>query len=66
MTQHEKYTAGPDTPAPEFTPAELEAMNSYCLKFRALMRGGGTPTKAQEERFMAFSGICYSLGAAHE
>ena len=49
-----------------FTTAELEAMNRYCLKFRDLVRGGGTPTKQQEDSFMQYQAICYQEGAAHE
>ncbi len=49
-----------------FTNAELEAMNCYCLKFKELVRGGGTPTMEQNTRFMLYQTVCYSEGVAHE
>lgn len=51
---------------PYFTSAELAAMNRYCLRFRDLVCGGGTPTKQQEKNFMQYQDICYEEGAAHE
>jgi hypothetical protein len=49
-----------------FTPQELDAMNRYCLRFRDLVRAGGTPSAEQEASFMRYQQICYSEGAAHE
>lgn len=50
--------------APAFTPEELQAMHRYCLKYRDLVRSGGTPTEAQTEKFRAFSNVCYLEGVA--
>ena len=51
--------------APAFTPAELQAMHSYCLKYRDLVRSGNKPTPGQDDKFMAFQKVCYAEGAAH-
>ena len=51
---------------PLFTANELQAMHRYCLKYRDLVRGSGTPTVEQSEYFMAFQQVCYALGAAYE
>lgn len=48
-----------------FTNNELRAMHRYCLKYRALVRGGGTPTPDQDEKFNLFSRVCYAEGVAH-
>lgn len=45
--------------AQAFTPEELQAMRRYCLKYRDLVRGGGTPTAAQTDKFMAFQNVTY-------
>ncbi len=48
-----------------FTNAELEAMNRHCLKFRDLVRGGGTPTNEQDARFMRYQRVTYAAGVAN-
>lgn len=53
-------------PAPEFTHSELQALNRYCLKYRDLVRGGGTPTAEQDQQFMLFQSVCYAEGAGCE
>jgi len=52
------------TPAPEFSPQELQAFHRWCCRYRDLVRGGGTPTKQQDEKFILFSRVCYSEGVA--
>lgn len=54
--------------APEltFTRVELMAMHRYCLKYRDLVRGGGTPTQEQSNTFLAFQNVCYGEGVALE
>lgn len=54
------------TIAPDFTPAELRAMHRWCLRYRDLVRGGGTPSKDQDELFMLFSRATYAAGVACE
>lgn len=51
---------------PIFTPAELQSMHRYCLKYRQLVRSGGTPIQEQHERFMLFQAVCYAEGVACE
>ena len=51
--------------APEFTSAELLAMHRYCLKYRDLLRGGGTPTAEQDEYFLLFQRITYAFEVAY-
>lgn len=51
---------------PEFTQAELLAFHRWCLKYRALVRGGGTRNKEQGEQFQLFSKACYAYGVAYE
>jgi len=51
-------------PPPDFTLAELQAMHRYCLKYRDLVRGGGTPTTEQDAMFMLFQRVTYSAGVA--
>ena len=50
---------------PYFSDIELTQMHRYCLRYRDLVRGGGTPTKQQDELFMQFQRICYMEGVAH-
>jgi|GEM_PF-3001236 len=50
--------------SPRFEPYELQAMHRYCLEYRDLVRGGGTPTPEQDEMFMAFQRVCYAEGVA--
>ena len=52
--------------APAFTPEELQAMHRYCMKYRDLVCDGGTPTKEQDGKFMAFQKVCYAAGLAYE
>ena len=49
----------------DFTPAELQAMHRWCLKYRDMVRSGGTPTAEQEEMFWLMSRMCYQEGVAH-
>lgn len=49
----------------DFTADEFEAMHDYCLTYRALVRGGGTPTAEQDSTFRAFSTACYRAGVAY-
>ncbi|MCB1679140.1 MAG: hypothetical protein KDI16_10715 [Halioglobus sp.] len=53
------------TPSTEFTQIELQAMARYCLQYRDLVRGGGTPTPEQDNQFLLFSRVCYAEGAAY-
>jgi hypothetical protein len=53
-------------PSAEFTKSELEAMHSYCLKYRDLVRGGGMPTPYQNIHFMLYQTFCYVMGVACE
>ena len=50
--------------APEFSPAELQAMHRWCLKYRDLVRGGGIPTREQDARFLRYSRVTYATGVA--
>ena len=50
----------------EFTSDELAAFHLWCLKFRDLVRGGGTPSAEQEEMFWLMSRVCYEAGVAYE
>ncbi|MDO8864134.1 hypothetical protein Q6D67_20825 [Haliea sp. E1-2-M8] len=52
--------------APAFTPAELQAMHKWCLKYRDLVRSGGKPSGQQDNLFRMFSTVCYATGAAYE
>ena len=52
------------TPLPEFTPAELQAMHRYCLKYRDLVRAGKKPTADQDARFMRYQRVTYATGVA--
>ncbi len=54
------------TPSTDFTPAELQSMHRYCLKYRELVRGGNKPTAEQDEKFMLFQRVCYQAGVAYE
>ena len=50
---------------PYFSPEELQQMHRYCLKYRDLVRGGGTPTPEQDTQFMVYQRICHQEGVAH-
>jgi hypothetical protein len=50
---------------PAFTAGELQAIHRYCVKYRALVRSGGSPTQMQDERFLLFSRVCYTEGVAY-
>jgi hypothetical protein len=50
---------------PTFTPGELQAMHRYCLKFRDLVRGGGTPSGVQSTNFLLFQRITYAFEVAY-
>jgi hypothetical protein len=50
--------------APAFTREELQAMHRWCLKYRDLVRSGGTPTAKQDDQFLVFSRVCYAEGIA--
>ena len=47
---------------PRFSLEELDEMNRRCLKYRDLVRGGGTPTTKQDNAFLAFQLVCYAEG----
>jgi hypothetical protein len=49
----------------DFTGKELAAMHRYCLKYRDLVHGGGTPSQEQDDKFMLFQKACYAGGIAH-
>jgi hypothetical protein len=49
-----------------FTDRELQAMHRWCLKYRDLVRSGGTPTPEQDEKFLLFQKACYAEGVAYE
>ena len=51
---------------PDFTDTELQQMHRYCLKYRDLIRGGGTPANDQDEMFLAFQRVCYGEGVAYD
>lgn len=53
------------TQAPEFTPAELQAMHRWCLRYRDLVRCGRTPTGEQDQQFLLFSFVTYAEGVAN-
>ena len=40
-------------------------MHRYCLKYRDLVRNGGTPNPAQDRKFLIYSRICYRSGVAY-
>jgi len=46
----------------EFTPDEMQSVHRWCLKYRDLVRGGGTPTAEQDAKFMLFSRVVYAEG----
>ena len=48
-----------------FTEDELRQMQIYCLKYRDLVRSGGTPAPDQDEKFLAFQKVCYAEGVAN-
>jgi hypothetical protein len=50
----------------DFTPEELQAMHRYNLKYRNLVRSGGTPTAEQDEKFLLFQKMCYVAGVAYD
>lgn len=50
--------------APRFTLEELATLQHWCIKYCNLVRGGGTPTPAQDRRFLEFSAITYAMGVA--
>tara|TARA_R110000772_G_scaffold267274_1_gene390891 strand:- start:5319 stop:5486 length:168 start_codon:yes stop_codon:yes gene_type:complete len=50
--------------SPDFTPAELQAMHKWCLKYRDLVRSGGKPSDEQDETFILFSTVTYQTGVA--
>jgi hypothetical protein len=47
------------TPSPEFTPAELQAMHRWCLKYRDRVRNGDVPGSDDDELFLDLSAITY-------
>ena len=50
---------------PHFSLEELDEMNRRCLKYRDLVRGGGTPTPEQDNTFWEFQLVCYAKGVAY-
>ena len=64
---HQTKTTGDNHVAvpPKFSLEELAELHFFCLKFRALVRAGGTPTPEQEQRFHQFSAITYASGVAY-
>jgi hypothetical protein len=59
------YSTAANT-TPDFTPAELQAMHKWCLKYRDLVRAGGKPSGQQDNLFRTFSTVCYATGVAYE
>jgi len=51
---------------PAFTEEELQTMHRYCLKYRDIVRSGGTPTPEQDDNFFRFQWFCYQGGVACE
>ena len=49
-----------------FTQSELLAIHRYCLRYRDLVRGGGVPTRDQDQKFIAFQRVTYGEGVARE
>ena len=47
---------------PQFSCKELDEINHYCLTYRELVRGGGTPTTQQDNAFFEFQSVCYAEG----
>ena len=41
---------------------KIQAMHRYCLKYKKLVRGGGTPTTQQDNAFFEFQSVCYAEG----
>ena len=52
------------SPLPEFTPAELQALHRFCLKYRDLVRAGNKPTPEQDARFMRYQRVTYATEVA--
>ena len=48
------------------TQEELLLMHRYCLKFRGLVWGGGTPSAMHCINFRAYSNLTYQYGVAYE
>jgi hypothetical protein len=63
LREEASRTARPER-APKFSHQELQALHGWCLTYRDLVRGGGRPSKEQDERFMLFSRVCYGEGVA--
>ena len=51
-------------PKPFLSDRELVAIHRYCLRYRDLVRSGGTPTQKQDTCFMAGQRMCYATGVA--
>lgn len=51
---------------PHFSEIELTQMHNYCIKYRNLVRSGGTPTKEQSTRFVRYQCVCYGEGVAYD
>jgi len=72
MTLRQRTTLFYDIPAictdgvisdlPQFSRKELDEINHYCLTYRELVRGGGTPTTQQDNAFFEFQSVCYAEG----
>ena len=57
---------GTVTRCTEFTQRELYQFHRYCMEYRDLVRGGGTPSLFQDVHFLLYQRFTYAAGVACE